>query len=215
MSVSWETKVTRRDTYPALQRHQDHAGHAPGGHRSQDEVKLKYKYLRLARPPLPLSNRERWGVHIDILQVTGGQRLETLAQEAQHLQMASLQDSEQLLKDTSQQPSLLYVLNSADLQRQLETLSEENVQLSGAVDENKMLRRDLEMEWWLNGCDERREAEGGIPAEKPGARPRAVAPLSSRQWGAAGGRQTRGGAAEGVPADEAVKERHELRQEVK
>ncbi|XP_063851915.1 uncharacterized protein LOC135095103 isoform X4 [Scylla paramamosain] len=58
-------------------------------------------------------------------------QLETLAQEAQHLQMASLQDSEQLLKDTSQQPSLLYVLNSADLQRQLETLSEENVQLSG------------------------------------------------------------------------------------
>lgn len=66
-------------------------------------------------------------------------RLEASAQETEHLkEIASLrrsvQDYEQLLMDANRELSL-NVQNSADLQRQLETLSEENIQLSGLQEE--------------------------------------------------------------------------------
>ena len=60
-----------------------------------------------------------------------------------------MQDYEQLLMDANRELSL-NVQNSTDLQKQLETLSEENIQLSALQeevvklrDENKMLRKDL------------------------------------------------------------------------
>ncbi|KAK8384035.1 hypothetical protein O3P69_016041 [Scylla paramamosain] len=95
-------------------------------------------------------------------------RLEASAQETEHLkEIASLrrsvQDYEQLLMDANRELSL-NVQNSADLQRQLETLSEENIQLSGLQeevvklrDENKMLKKDLEVkECRLSKCENER-----------------------------------------------------------
>ncbi|KAK8389571.1 hypothetical protein O3P69_008934 [Scylla paramamosain] len=80
--------------------------------------------------------------------------METL-KEFHRLEMKTLEESfdrkdyEQLLMDANRELSL-NVQNSSDLQRQLLTLSEENIQLSGLqeemvkqLDENKMLRKDL------------------------------------------------------------------------
>lgn len=88
------------------------------------------------------------------------QRLETSAQEAEHLkEIASLQ----LLMDTNQELSL-NLQNAGDLHKQLEMLSEENIQLSGLREEvvklrneNKMLRKDLEEECQLSKCENDRK----------------------------------------------------------